>query len=308
LIGWAGERRRYRPRCRLGVRPERRVVRVMGKIYGDVEREKLDIYADRQRRRDEDRLRQEIEHRERAVGFPASPVFTGEDAGRFDRLLNELVVEYQPQGPAQVDAVNTMAGAIWRKQNLGTFQRAAEARMRWGNYFRYPNDQGGVIKFVQEALQAIADEAERVFKAGDGGETRDGAAAPAGKQSNKGGDTKVTNVHNQTKEESKPFVICSDRHAAMQINEVMDKIEKEWREGFGPPTGEIAANAAYVLEQIMLAMQGDLLTPECYLAELRMAGELDRVIERSHARLMKLKASKSRPAIPLIPAWVPRRR
>jgi hypothetical protein len=27
-----------------------------------------------------------------------------------------------------VDAVRTMAAAIWRKQNLGIFQRAAEAR------------------------------------------------------------------------------------------------------------------------------------------------------------------------------------
>jgi hypothetical protein len=285
------------------------VVRVVGKVDWESRREDFDIQVERQREREEDRQRQEIEDRKRAVGFPASPVLTGEDPAQFDRLLKDLVFEFQPEGPAQLDAVRTMACAIWRKQNLGIFQRAAEARMRWGHYFRHPNDQGGFIKIILEQLQAATVETERLVQAatvksetGDCGETR--GETPTGSQSN----NTDTKVQNQTKSEAKPFVIYSDVQASMQIYEVTKKIDDAGRKVFGRPTPESAANATYVSDQIALAMQGDLLTPECYLAELRMVGELDRVIERSHARLMKRKASKSRPTTPLIPAWVARRR
>jgi hypothetical protein len=91
----------------------------------------------------------------RAVGFAASPVLPGESQEAFDCLLDELHDRYEPKGPVEEDAVDTMANAIWRKRNLKIFQRAFEARMKWGPYFAYPGDPNGFTRIGQ----AIGDRA-----------------------------------------------------------------------------------------------------------------------------------------------------
>jgi hypothetical protein len=56
---------------------------------------------------------QKVEDRDpkRAVGFAERPVLPGEDQEEFDALREELYLEYEPQGPAEEDAVETIAEA-----------------------------------------------------------------------------------------------------------------------------------------------------------------------------------------------------
>ena len=59
----------------------------------------------------------------RAVGFAATAVLPGENQEEFNCLLEGLRFQYEPEGPAEADAVETMANAIWRKRHLTIFQR-----------------------------------------------------------------------------------------------------------------------------------------------------------------------------------------
>jgi hypothetical protein len=70
-----------------------------------------------QNNEESDRLRQETEDRKRAAGFAATPVLPGENQAQFDSLFADLRLEFEPYGPAEEDAVRTMATCIWRKQH-----------------------------------------------------------------------------------------------------------------------------------------------------------------------------------------------
>jgi hypothetical protein len=100
---------------------------------------------------------QKVEDRDpkRAVGFAERPVLPGEDQEEFDALREELYLEYEPQGPAEEDAVETIAEAIWRKSHLGMFQRAFEARMKWGTFYQYPGDPYGDSGIAAEGDQRV---------------------------------------------------------------------------------------------------------------------------------------------------------
>jgi hypothetical protein len=91
----------------------------------------------------------------RAVGFVASPVLPGESQEEFDGLLDDLCRQYNPEGPVEQSAVRTIANAIWRKRNLEIFQRAFEARMKWGSHFKYPGDPKGFAKITQDDSQRL---------------------------------------------------------------------------------------------------------------------------------------------------------
>jgi hypothetical protein len=85
----------------------------------------------------------------RAVGFAASPVLPGECQDEFDRLRDDLRDRYEPKGPVEEVAVDTMANAIWRKRHSNIFQRAFEARMKWDSYFAYPGEPNGFTRIRQ---------------------------------------------------------------------------------------------------------------------------------------------------------------
>jgi hypothetical protein len=264
-----------------------------------------------QNNEESDRLRQLMEDRKRAVGFSATPVLPGEHQAQFDRLLKDLRLKYEPEGPAEDDAVETMANCVWRKRHLEIFQRAAEARARWGIYFSYPNDQGGFTKIMLEMLQDAAKETERLAKAHHNGDIQtDKNEGTVNKQTDKN----EIPVNKGTDQQAEFSGIYSDLGAAVKISDVMKNVDGAAKDVFGTPTAEALALGTHVSNQIMLAMQGDLITPECFIAELRMIEVLDRTIERSHDRLMKMKkASKANPALqkrvsPLIPDWAARRR
>ena len=91
----------------------------------------------------------------RAVGFAATAVLPGENQEEFDCLRDDLYFQYEPWDAVEEDAVETMANAIWRKRHLKIFQRAFEARIKYGAYFKYPGDPDGFNRINQETLQQL---------------------------------------------------------------------------------------------------------------------------------------------------------
>lgn len=81
------------------------------------------------------------------IGFAASPVLPGEDVVRFVTLFTHMAEEHAAQGQLELDAVLTMAFAVWRKQNLSIYKMAAEGRARYGHFFKFPNDDEGLLKY-----------------------------------------------------------------------------------------------------------------------------------------------------------------
>src|SRR6516225_1967464 len=63
-------------------------------------------------------------------GYSATGLLPGEDLAAFEKLHQDLRLEYCPDGPLQEDTVRDIALWTWRKQNLGTFRIAEAARER----------------------------------------------------------------------------------------------------------------------------------------------------------------------------------
>jgi hypothetical protein len=63
-------------------------------------------------------------------GYSATTILPGESAAEFDKLHRDLIAELNPDGVLENDIVATMAMALWRKQNLGTFRIAERVRDR----------------------------------------------------------------------------------------------------------------------------------------------------------------------------------
>ena len=61
-------------------------------------------------------------------GYASVSVLPGENKAEFERLHQDLIAEYAPNGASEDDIVATMARLFWRKQNLGTFRIAASVR------------------------------------------------------------------------------------------------------------------------------------------------------------------------------------
>jgi hypothetical protein len=56
--------------------------------------------------------------------FAVNPAIPGEDPREFQELFSALFDEWQPSGPTEVDAVFTIADAMWRKLRAQKFRRA----------------------------------------------------------------------------------------------------------------------------------------------------------------------------------------
>lgn len=54
----------------------------------------------------------------------------GEDAAAFQKLHDDLVVEFSPSGPVEENIVADLARLYWRKQNMVTYRLAEQARNR----------------------------------------------------------------------------------------------------------------------------------------------------------------------------------
>ena len=105
---------------------------------------------------DRDRKTEE-DHPKRAVGFAAKPVLPGESQEAYDQLSDDLWCLYDPVGRIEENLVETMVDALWRKEHIDVFQRAFEARKKWGAYFEYPGDPKGVSRsFRADQLAAMS--------------------------------------------------------------------------------------------------------------------------------------------------------
>jgi hypothetical protein len=153
-----------------------------------------------------------------AVGFAAASVLPGESQEDFDLLRNDLWEHYEPVGPLEEDLVESIVDALWRKTRLGVFQRAFEARLKWGPYFEYPGDPQGLIRIFQDDRRQLAEmcvkgmtiiaaeivESELADKSGEGTETaKDNAEyaqdmPSASKQDTDGGATGNTEASGNT--------------------------------------------------------------------------------------------------------------
>jgi hypothetical protein len=61
-------------------------------------------------------------------GYASTSVLPGENKAKFEKLHQDLIAEYAPNGVSEDDIVATMAHLLWRKQNLETFRIAEHAR------------------------------------------------------------------------------------------------------------------------------------------------------------------------------------
>jgi hypothetical protein len=61
------------------------------------------------------------------AGYSGLTLLPGEDPAEFEKLHNELIVEYSPQGVSEEHLVRELARLIWRKQHVSTYRLASEA-------------------------------------------------------------------------------------------------------------------------------------------------------------------------------------
>ena len=286
----------------------------MGKV--DWQRQGEIAAAARQKVAEEERqqIRQEVELSKRAVAFAATPVFPGESEEEFEALVEDLRIRYEPADPVAADAVQTLAMALWRKRNLSTFRRAQVARMRFGHHFRYPGDQAGYMELLAGIWQDFTTAMEMRIK---GGETANDGSAPPADQQVGNGDSKCERhaaknaADKRADAETGAGTEMPRLHSHLgqlfdlyRVTKQLDEF-KELTDESPPRESELIS--IDMSNQIQLAMLGDLVTPERLSAELRMIAELDRVIESSHRRLMRLKAEAertvARPRNPPLPPW-----
>jgi hypothetical protein len=64
-------------------------------------------------------------------GYSNTTLLPGEDKAAFEKLLKDIIAEFEPAGRIEEDIVKTMARINWRKQNLQTYRLAAEAKARY---------------------------------------------------------------------------------------------------------------------------------------------------------------------------------
>src|SRR5260221_13135685 len=64
-------------------------------------------------------------------GYAANAILPGENRADFEKLHQSLIAELAPVGGLEDDIIATMAGFVWRKQNLATFRIAELARNRY---------------------------------------------------------------------------------------------------------------------------------------------------------------------------------
>ena len=63
-------------------------------------------------------------------GFCATAILPGEDSEAFEKLHQDIVAEFCPDGPLESDTVADIARLLWRKQNLHTIHAAEAVRQR----------------------------------------------------------------------------------------------------------------------------------------------------------------------------------
>ena len=63
--------------------------------------------------------------------FAATAILPGEDHKEFQKLLCDLLMEWNPNGPTEEEAVLSIAKAIWRKRRVQAFLDIQVAKNRF---------------------------------------------------------------------------------------------------------------------------------------------------------------------------------
>jgi hypothetical protein len=64
------------------------------------------------------------------AGYSATGVLPGENPVEFEKLHEELISEFTPNGALEDETVASMAHLLWRRKNLATFRIAERAQQR----------------------------------------------------------------------------------------------------------------------------------------------------------------------------------
>jgi len=60
--------------------------------------------------------------------YSGTTLLPGEDPAAFKKLHDDLIAEFTPAGPLEVDVVVSLARLVWRKQNLSSYWSAKKAK------------------------------------------------------------------------------------------------------------------------------------------------------------------------------------
>ena len=90
----------------------------------------------------------------------------GESPAKFKKHQKDVIDEFRPNGPVEHDIVMTIARAVWRKQNLVTFQTAQLVKFRYRQIIDEELKRRGITSshsqmFVQGESHAALEEACR---------------------------------------------------------------------------------------------------------------------------------------------------
>jgi hypothetical protein len=98
----------------------------------------------------------------------------GEDVTEFERLHRGIIAEFCPNGPLEEDIVLTMAGLVWRKNNLQIVRAAARAWHRYNRIeFRLQNEMSKDLGGSYTESEEFAPEVEKELRRVVDGEARD---------------------------------------------------------------------------------------------------------------------------------------
>src|SRR5262249_41812369 len=68
-------------------------------------------------------------------GYSTLGLLPGESQAKCKKHQKDVIDEFRPSGPVEHDSVLTIAGALWRKQNLATLEAAKLAKFRFRQIF-----------------------------------------------------------------------------------------------------------------------------------------------------------------------------
>ena len=200
-------------------------------------------------------------------------------------LFTQLAEEHAAQGDLELDAVLTMAAAIWRKRNLSIYKLAAEARARYGHFFKFPNDHAGLMNYVSREFEKLALVAKSFIEARDeNNEIKD-----------------FTHWNNLKDLKNDPRLLGPEGMRMSAIGDALKCMETAALEAVGPEILEASKQSGEDRVRdplIHLALLGELVTPECLTAELDMIERLDDTIDRSYSRLKKFQAVRTKSSAP----------
>lgn len=227
------------------------------------------------------------------VGFAASHVLPGEDPHEVVAIFKHLAEEHSAQGHLESDAVLTMAAAVWRKQNLSVYKLAAEARARYGHFFKFPNDRDGFWKYDFEEMRwALYAHIEAVKKRLKSNESTQSDAEKNETENWIHSDDFKIDPRLLGAEAPQIFAMAEATQRATTL--MSQVLGAEILEELNQAKKEVPVRDPL----INLALLAELLTPECPVAELDMVKRLDDTIDRSYNRLMKFQATRA-PSAPL---------